>query len=37
LLQEYSNQAKNALEKISFQDNIAKEWFTLLIQKLAKI
>ncbi|MDD3262337.1 MAG: polyprenyl synthetase family protein [Candidatus Absconditabacteria bacterium] len=37
LLQEYSNQAKNALEKISFQDNIAKEGFTLLIQKLAKI
>ena len=37
LLQEYSDQAKNVLEKFSFKDNIAKEWFTLLIEKLAKI
>lgn len=37
LLQEHSNQATNVLEKIFFQDNIAKEWFAILIQKLAKI
>ncbi len=37
LLQEYGDKAKNILEKFSFKDNVAKEWFSLLIQKLAKI
>lgn len=37
LLQEYSYQAIKVLDQITFKDNIAKEWFTSLIQKIAKI
>lgn len=37
LLQEYAEKASAILEKFTFESDIAKLWFTVLIQKIAKI
>lgn len=36
-LQEYAKKAAETLEKFSFKQDLAKQWFTMLIQKIANV